>query len=189
MKKDFEESFNLLIENIPVDELEYCKKLINDYKNVVRKRVTRDNRIRNDLYSLVIKNKFCFDITDDTRKTQSKLDVVGPVFISELELKAYKKYINNYITWWLSNGVDSIGYRSGFASVRPALLLEDAGKSNLNPGDLFWIGEEQFVLLSNELALRYSPLPNSSCHEYFFSCNSERLLEVWYANLKKSSNN
>ena len=194
-KNDFTNELKELMSSMSEEEIEKTINALSGCKSAVYKKNNQEKGEKARLLSTTERHEAELHYVGE-RKKEGTLKAVGASLLTSCDfdlLRSKLPSIND--NWWLydkyrvSNNNRNWSYDSATGGkIRPVIVIDDIN-GNLEPGEVFYINDEKFKLLTPSLAIKsacFEDLCTYSATNY--ECSILRLcVDGWYMKLIKEN--
>ena len=189
-KYEFDEELKAVVGYMSEEEIGKAIDAIDKCKRAIFKEHSRMMSEISELLQNAEQNEAMLTYSTRWSKT-GKLKVLGASMLSTCDFNRYYHKIPAIGSeWWLNDKIVVVKsdidwrYNKSVAYVRPILIVSDPRSSGLYPGNVFYINEEKFKLLSNSIAIKTRCLGDvCSFTEDYENSLIKFCVDGWYARL------
>ena len=190
-KNEFTRELNELLSSMSEEEIERTLNALNGCKSAISKKVSREKGDKARLLATVEQNEAEFHYESRDGRSAGTIKLLGASLLTLQDYNLLKHRIpGTKDPWWLYDGCiiknEKVNYNftGTVGKIRPVVLIEEIN-GDLKPGDIFFINDEKFLLISQCLAIKSICLEDFCTHKtYYYECSVIKLcVDGWYMKL------
>ena len=189
-RNDFAAELNELLPFMTEDEIKKAIDTLNECRDDVFMNRSCDKR---DLSKVLLDNdmeKAVVRFRKSGQTATGELKVLGATLLHWEDYFSYREKLPRWPgLWWLYGGkkVNEDGvdyYTKQYASIRPVLIVSEADQADLRPGDAFFIGTDEFKLITRTQAIMWRFLKDVCTYNNDYDSSIVQFcLKGWYYDL------